>query len=400
MPARELIARLRVALARFLWRLILGGVAGRLPRNCLFSIQESRGLDRVAQHLVDIREWHSEEIVQWNHSRDLPPWVRRSFAFGKREMFLVRNVLIGPRSGAIWTTSGDVLAESIGSLNKILTFGKVLPELCLRPKNTMSEVRDQAPDFPPPTSSFRLPPGQIFCLPLSGCASVQGFPTSPLIPCPSASYFHWLLEVLRNVIPLMKTFPGGRLIVHPNRPAYIDAGLRLLFDLQPGDKRMIESTVPVQADYCAFATMPTASGFVRPADAHFVRTAILEKLGKIPSESATRRIFISRRGSKARTPENQDEIEERFRKEGYEILQLETLPWIDQIAAFRQASHVAGFHGAGFSNMIFCPPSCQIHEIFPTGYTNDCYSRLASGLGMTYSLVQPKDRQQSIVLPK
>jgi len=359
----HLVARARAKLAWYIWRLILGPVGGRLPRNYIYSIEEKLGLDRIARHCVGTKELAAEEIVRWEGLDNLPSWVRRSFIFWKKSRFIVNNVVIGPNSGAIWTTSGDVLAESIGSLNKALTFGKVLPDLCSKPVTLQCVTRAHQ------------------------SLTTRHTHPSLYLACPPTNYFHWMFEVLPGLILLLDEFPDAAIVVPPSRPGYVDACLQCLLGEDGMSSQLVESSRPVAAPLAAFITMPPASGFIRPADAMLVRSTMFRLLGIELASRPARKLFISRRGSRARMPTNQSSIEESFAADGYELLQLEKLPWSEQVTAFSQASTIAGLHGAGFSNLVFAPADCRIQEIFPVGYTNDCYARLAGILRMQYSLV-------------
>jgi capsular polysaccharide biosynthesis protein len=204
------------------------------------------------------------------------------------------------------------------------------------------------------------------------------------LPAPPVSYFHWLCEVLPNLIQLISLYPQARLVTALERPRYVDESLRLIF----GDNFLSEKIVTAQRPLCvpiaAFATMPTASGFVRPEHALALRKAVLDKLSKTEAATTGRKIFISRRGTKARVIPDQDSLEQKFVQDGYRIVQLETMPWVEQVRIFSNAESVAGLHGAGFSNIVFSSDNCSIHEIFPVGYFNDCYCRLCTAIGRKY----------------
>lgn len=345
------ISKLRVKLSKLSDRILLGGIAGQLPLNFVFSIEESSGLKKVAHHISSLRLLDEEKIARWDYTGSLPAWVRKTFSYPKKHRFSVRDAYIGPRSGAVWTSSGNVFGESIGSLNKCLTFGKVLPELC------------QSPISAPKKLSAKM-----------------------LIPCPPASYFHWIFEVLPNLILLLKEYPHAVLVTSTQRPAYVDAGLKLFFSDNDFGDRVFTVPRPVRVENAAFITMPSASGFVRPQDVRMIREFVMEKLDIPPSLSPARKIFISRRGTKARKPADEGKLEKEYLANGYELLQLEKLAWTEQVRIFSQASHIAGLHGAGFSNLLFAPLGVHVVEIFPGGYTNDCYARLACGLGHSYRL--------------
>ncbi len=347
-----LLQKIRIKLARLLWRAALGPVAGRMPGNCVFSAGERSGDPLIARHVEEIAPANPAEIVSWKMPDAFPGWIRREFAFAARPLIILRDVVVAPSSGAVWSPDGHVFMESIGSLNKALTFGKALPEMLLSPES----------QIPNPESSCE----------------------SPIIPCACASYFHWMFEVLPSVIHACRRFPDCRILLHPRRPSYIEQGLRLWLGDTAFSRRIVEAERPLRVERTAFLAMPTASGFVPPRDAELVRSTFAGGTGS--AGLPRRKIFISRRGSAARRVACGEELEKRHAGMGYEILQLERQEWQEQVRAFSAASHVAGLHGAGFSNVVFAPRDCKVIEFFPPGYTNDCYARLACGLGQTYGM--------------
>jgi len=341
--------KLRVKTAQKLWQVSLGPIAGGMPTNCVFSIEERSGIANVSRHIHDIHPIEPSEICTWQHPDFFPSWIRRTFAFSSRNVFTLDDVVVAPISGAVWSPSGLIFMESIGSLNKALTFGKVLPEMLKEPRE------------------FNIAGSDV------------------LIPCSCASYFHWVFEVLPSILHTIRLFPGFRLLLSPARPKYIDESLRLLLGDDKFFKCIIESSSPIFASRAAFLTMPPASGFVRPSDFYLLRNTFLNLVKSKISEYPSKNIFISRRGSKARSVSRQDKIEAEYAAKDFEIWCVEKLPWRDQILLLSAANHVVGFHGAGFSNAVFAPHSCKITEIFPSGYTNDCYARLASSLKFGYT---------------
>jgi hypothetical protein len=346
-----LLPRVRTRLARLIWRFILGPIAGNMPGNYVFSINDRKHDPKISRHLVATNALNKSTAYCWDFPDEYPSWFHRDFVFPSEDVFLMRDVVVCPYSGGVWTPEGLVLGESIGSLNKALTFGKALPDLCCSPV-TLTLPHD---------------------------AAVQIH-----IPAPPVSYFHWMCEVLPNLIRLVSLYPQARLCTAPDKPRYVDESLRVVFGHEFCSQKIIESRRPLRVSQAAFVSMPTSSGFVRPDDASAVRKAVLDKLSKTEAATTGQKIFISRRGTKARAIPDQDSLEQQFVQDGYRIVQLETMPWVEQVRLFANAESVAGLHGAGFANILFAPSNCSVHEIFPEGYCNDCYARLAESLGMVY----------------
>lgn len=82
-------------------------------------------------------------------------------------------------------------------------------------------------------------------------------------------------------------------------------------------------------------------------------------------KSAVRKIFLTRHKSRLRFIENSGEIEILCRNKGYEIVDTDVLSLAQQVELFSTVSHLVGIHGAGLTNMAFCPPGCRVLELFP-----------------------------------
>lgn len=76
------------------------------------------------------------------------------------------------------------------------------------------------------------------------------------------------------------------------------------------------------------------------------------------------KIFVSRK-SDLRPIVNLNHVEEYFCKNGFDIVYPEQYDFFDQIRIFSSCSHVAGFLGAGMSNIMFSNSSCKILLLDP-----------------------------------
>ena len=90
-------------------------------------------------------------------------------------------------------------------------------------------------------------------------------------------------------------------------------------------------------------------------------------LNKEISKNYPRKIYIDRSDSKSnhrdlRKVTNEDEIVDYLKKEGFSIIRLGDLNFIDQVNLFHNASQIIGLHGAGFANLVFCKPNTFVLE--------------------------------------
>ena len=90
-------------------------------------------------------------------------------------------------------------------------------------------------------------------------------------------------------------------------------------------------------------------------------------LNKKPPKNYPKKIYIDRSDSKSnhrdlRKVTNEDEILDFLKKEGFSIIRLGDLNFIDQVNLFHNASQIIGLHGAGFANLVFCKPNTFVLE--------------------------------------
>lgn len=108
--------------------------------------------------------------------------------------------------------------------------------------------------------------------------------------------------------------------------------------------------------------------------------------------SSPTKVFVSRK-TRSRRFSNQIEIENIFTKHGYRILYLENMNSAAQLKLFGEATHIAGFHGAGLTNLIACKKGTSILEIFgPEG--SNAYQKICKSLELKYQHLNIcKDRE-------
>ncbi len=80
-----------------------------------------------------------------------------------------------------------------------------------------------------------------------------------------------------------------------------------------------------------------------------------------------RRVFVSRRGAQSRRIANEAEVSGHLEGYGFATIQLEKLSLSEQIRLFRDATHVIGVHGAGFTNLMHAS-NCTVLELFASAH--------------------------------
>jgi hypothetical protein len=94
-------------------------------------------------------------------------------------------------------------------------------------------------------------------------------------------------------------------------------------------------------------------------------------------------LFISRRKGAIRQFRNQVKIESEFAKAGFDVHYFEDYTPADQLSLVRNASCIAGFHGAGLTNIVASQPKARIFELISTR-ASESYFRAANLLNNCY----------------
>ena len=104
-----------------------------------------------------------------------------------------------------------------------------------------------------------------------------------------------------------------------------------------------------------------------------------------PGSGGGRRVFISRRLRPTRPLLNEEECLAVLRRHDFEPVCTENLSLPEETELFADADVVAGVHGAGFTNLLFCHPGCVAVELFPYGYPSPWFTEVSAVRGITYA---------------
>lgn len=353
-PLRERrIAQHRVTLVNQLRRLLLGDVAGRLPRNCMVTLQEWLWHPDVAAHVADRIPLRDADVVRYPFPAEYPPEYRRSRAFQSRDLFRLRDVLVGPASGVTWLPSGRVLQESVGSVGRLLDWGRALHEPLMRHE--------------------RLRIGR------------------PVVRSPEMAYGDWLLEHLPNVVRARDIAPDVVVLMRSGAPRYMIEAIELLgLEIRRTDR-------PQRVEDLVFVPAEPAAVFPHPGD-----VAVLQRAFVRDQPVTGRAIYVSRRNSPKRRMLREDELETRLAERGVEIVYAERLTFREEVDLFASAELIIGPHGSGLTNVVWRRPHCRVLEIHPapTVRFGDVIARLTVQAGHDYDAVTCSgDGQGRSVIP-
>lgn len=213
--------------------------------------------------------------------------------------------------------------------------------------------------------------------------------------CWNSIYFHWIVEVLARLLMLQEKGIDYDWLYVPYCKPYMKETLLLL---GVDHKKIIEPSgdfYSLQADQLIVPSYPSNRFFDSDRLAVFVSDWVIQKLRNtfLPmsisvNKHFSKKVFISRNDNTlGRRVLNEDEVFEIFRPLGFERYCLSQLSFLDQVALFSGAEIIAGPHGAGFTNILFCNPGTRIIEIFQARL--DCtYFYMAQQLGLKYNYIE------------
>jgi len=232
-------------------------------------------------------------------------------------------------------------------------------------------------------STFRLPKPRA----LHGRVAICVTPEAP------GNYYHWLADLLPRVA-LLKQVPGGfgdfaQILINGSAALYEEASLtelgvplnKVLYVDSHSRFRIANATIP---------SMDHSSKIVAP----WKIRALREIQGGVAdrNRSTPKRIYISRRRAAVRRVLNEEELSSLLEENGFTLVELESVPWTEQVRFFSNSDVVVAPHGAALANMVFCRPNSLIVEIGTRVGFQEFYWRLASSASLRYRFIEARPR--------
>lgn len=337
----ELAGRIRIIAGKKVSAIIGGPISGKLPNTFVRSIEEDLWKKEVSAYVSDLVRVSEPEIISYGFCHHAPVFFRRTKAVDARYIYSLKNVRVSPRTGLVWSDR-FVFGESIGSLNKFMTFGRSLHEPLLKAKKVFGRV----------------------------------------IPCGNHRYYHFFCETLPALIRVRKYAPDARILLSSHPFQYVQDSLELIFGSRWRDMCLFTDE-PICPEAVVFASMHEHSGFITNADIGLLQ----ESMPISSASSCSDRVYISRNKSPGRRIENETDIHCLFESHGYRVVYMEEHSLNEQIEIISSAAAVAGLHGAGLTNILFAKPGIKVVELFPPNVFNDCFARMSIQLEYDYNAV-------------
>ena len=192
---------------------------------------------------------------------------------------------------------------------------------------------------------------------------------------PNSSFYHFLTEDLPRVGWILENFADRKLICRDGASRYVVDSAQLL-----GTEVTETRATHLEVRGYPFVSFPTASsGWPARNTVDFVRNLGLRStLARSPQKG--NKIYVSRLQD-SRSPVNERDVIQLAEHHGFQAIQAEDFPLLDQIALFASADEILGVHGAGLSNLVWMPTGGKVIEIMSPEYYNSCYQWLSQRVG-------------------
>ena len=102
-------------------------------------------------------------------------------------------------------------------------------------------------------------------------------------------------------------------------------------------------------------------------------------------EAGHRRLYLSRGDASGRQLVNEAALIEILAPLGFEVVTPGAMSYADQLAAFRDASHIVAVHGAALAHLVLCAPGTRVLELFHPLYATWAYAILARDCGLDHT---------------
>lgn len=214
-----------------------------------------------------------------------------------------------------------------------------------------------------------------------------------LISLWSEGYYHWFTDVLPR-LALLSEFPSETKILM--RGPLMRYQQESLFMLGVLDRVRETPEGHLLIDEYYFSSPPSMTGCTDPYSVNWLRDQFLPCKADVETPN---RFFIIRKG-KTRGIKNQSEVAKLFKSRGWVVVDLEELSLAEQITWFSNAEAIAGEHGAGFTNLLWCSPGCRVLELCPDNFLNGCYEGISICNQLKHSfLVFQANTKNEITIP-
>ncbi|MCX5679731.1 MAG: glycosyltransferase 61 family protein [Candidatus Omnitrophica bacterium] len=200
-------------------------------------------------------------------------------------------------------------------------------------------------------------------------------------------YYHWLYDVLPRLHLLKKSglYDKVDLFLVPRHDLKFQRDTLEMLGIT--SDKVIDSSAykHIQADLLIVSSHPNPWPPATPRWVYdYLRDSFISKALLKTKTGSHDYIYISRLDATNRKIINEDSIIDLMKEYGFEIFSLGNMSFADQVALFSSAKVVAGGHGAGLCNIVFCTKGARVVEFFSEGYVNNVFYDMCQSLELEY----------------
>lgn len=192
------------------------------------------------------------------------------------------------------------------------------------------------------------------------------------------NYSHWLTAHLPKLLLLRQRGELDDVLLPERRPTVMDESLRL-YGMEPESFATFDHARLLVVEELTIL----GTDRFRPELLRSVRDTC-----PIPAAAEPRgRVFISRARASRRRLVNEDEVWPILRDAGFERVLMEELSFEAQVSLMRETAILFAPHGAGLTNMMFCPQGTHVVELADLTFPNPNFYAVACAMGLPYWLL-------------
>jgi len=209
--------------------------------------------------------------------------------------------------------------------------------------------------------------------------------------CNAENFWHWMIDCLPKLQTLERAAAGRTVTLFMPQTA-LGFQRYTLEALLPANFRLeyLDSNVDVwlQPECLLWSTLLSGLciGQLPAGYIDGIRQPIFRRIGLPASHTKSERIYVSRRNAGHRRVRNEDALCELLSAYGFRSVQLEKLPFEQQVSLFHSAEIVVGAHGAGLGTILFSG-DIDVVALYSTANPGNYFHSLAVGLGQRHHFV-------------
>lgn len=230
---------------------------------------------------------------------------------------------------------------------------------------------DLSPDFRPPRRGHRV----LNYPALPAPRELKGSTLLLATPASWKNYFHWVVNALPRLRQVDPT-SFDQVITPLCRPFHQQA----LAALGVAAEQIVEARSDSHFHCNSLTTVsPFPLHRLQRGDESYLRGII-----NIHPSTPKRRLYLSRGDAWRRRIRNEAGLVKLLTQHRFEVVSLAGWSMTQQAQLFAQAEAVVAPHGAGLTNLIFAPPSCEVVELFASNYRHPQFQHLCQHLQLSY----------------